>query len=44
MPLGGDEDEMAMLMQSSKLPNRMEQVDNLSLELLMELLNWVQRL
>jgi hypothetical protein len=41
--LGGDEDEMATLMQSSKLPNRMEQVSALSLELLMELLNWMQR-
>lgn len=41
--LGGDEDEMATLMQSSKLPNRFEQASSLSLELLLELLNWVQR-
>ena len=41
--LGGDENEMAMLMQSSKLPNRLEQVSSLSLELLLELLTWVQR-
>jgi hypothetical protein len=41
--LGGDEDEMATLMQSSKLPNRLEQVSSLSLELLLELLNWMQR-
>ncbi|MCA9944728.1 MAG: hypothetical protein KC449_14660, partial [Anaerolineales bacterium] len=41
--LGGDEDEMATLMQSSKMPNRLEQVNTLSLDLLLELLTWVQR-
>jgi hypothetical protein len=41
--LGGDEDEMATLMQSSKLPNRLEQVDRLSPKLLLELLTWAQR-
>ena len=41
--LGGDEDEMATLMQSSKLPNRLEQTSSLTLELLQELLTWVQR-
>lgn len=41
--LGGDEDEMATLMQSSKLPNRLEQVSSLSLDLLLELLTWVQK-
>jgi hypothetical protein len=41
--LGGDEDEMATLMQSSKLPNRLEQVDRLTPTLLLELLTWAQR-
>ena len=41
--LGGDEDEMATLMQSSKLPNRLEQTGSLTLELLQELLTWVQQ-
>ena len=41
--LGGDEDEMTTLMQSSKMPNRLEQVSSLSMELLLELLTWVQR-
>ncbi|MEZ4594124.1 MAG: hypothetical protein R3D55_23730 [Chloroflexota bacterium] len=42
-PLGGDEDELATLMQSSKMPHRLEQVSSLSMELLLELLTWVQR-
>jgi hypothetical protein len=42
-PLGGDEDEMATLMQSSKLPNRLDRVSSLSLDLLLELLDWMQR-
>lgn len=41
--LGGDEDEMATLMQSSNMPHRLEQVSSLSLDLLLELLTWVQR-
>ncbi|MCP4416497.1 MAG: hypothetical protein GY805_07740 [Chloroflexi bacterium] len=41
--LGGDEDEMATLMQSSNMPNRLEQVDYLSTDLLLELLTWAQR-
>ncbi len=41
--LGGDEDEMTTLMQSSKMPNRLEQVSSLSLDLLLELLTWVQQ-
>ena len=41
--LGGDEDEMATLMQSSNMPNRLEQVSSLSVDLLLELLTWVQR-
>lgn len=41
--LGGVEDEMATLMQSSKLPHRLEQVNKLSVDLLLELLTWVQR-
>lgn len=41
--LGGDEDEMTTLMQSSKMPNRLEQVSTLSMELLLELLTWVQK-
>lgn len=41
--LGGDEDEMTTLMQSSKMPNRLEQVSSLSLDLVLELLTWVQR-
>lgn len=42
-PLGGDENEMATLMQSSKMPHRLEQVSSLSMELILELLTWVQR-
>ncbi|VAW30735.1 hypothetical protein MNBD_CHLOROFLEXI01-1117 [hydrothermal vent metagenome] len=41
--LGGDEDEMATLMQSSNLPNRLERVDRLAPKLLLELLTWTQR-
>ena len=41
--LGGDEDEMATLMQSSKMPHRFEQVSSLSMDFLLELLTWVQR-
>jgi hypothetical protein len=41
--LGGDEDEMATLMQSSQMPNRLEQISSLSLDLLLELLTWVQK-
>ena len=41
--LGGDEDEMTTLMQSSQMPNRLEQVSSLSLDLLLELLTWVQK-
>ena len=42
-PLGGAEDEMATLIQSSKLPHRLEQVDRLSMKLLLTLLAWVQQ-
>lgn len=41
--LGGDEDEMTTLMQSSNMPKRLEQVGSLSLDLLLELLTWVQQ-
>ena len=41
--LGGDEDEMATLMQSSNMPHRLEQVSSLSLDLLLELLTWVEQ-
>lgn len=41
--LGGNEDEIAALMQSSKLPNRLEQTSSLSMTLLLELLTWAQR-
>lgn len=41
--LGGDEDEMTTLMQSSNMPKRLEQVSSLSLDLLLELLTWVQQ-
>jgi hypothetical protein len=39
--LGGDEDEMATLSQSSKPPHRLEQTEKLTLEFLHELLRWV---
>ena len=42
-PLGGEEDELATLMQSSKMPHRLEQVSTLTMELILELLDWVQR-
>lgn len=42
-PLGGEEDELATLMQSSNMPHRLEQVKQLSPELLLDLLGWVQR-
>ena len=39
--LGGDEDEMNGLFHTSKPPHRFERTSKLSLNLLLELLNWV---
>lgn len=41
-PLGGDEDELAMLYQSSKAPHRLERPDQLTAEFLVSLLKWAQ--
>ncbi|RMH00695.1 MAG: hypothetical protein D6706_03205 [Chloroflexi bacterium] len=41
-PLGGKEDEMATLYQSSKAPHRLERVEQISPEYLLSLLEWVK--
>lgn len=41
--LGGDEDEMNGLYHTSKSPHRLERARNLNLDLLLELLQWLQK-
>lgn len=41
--LGGDEDEMNALFQTSKPPHRLERTDKLSFELIVELLHWANK-
>lgn len=42
-PMGGDEDELATLFQSSKRPHRAERTDEVDREFLLELLTWIRK-
>ncbi|HEX6386224.1 MAG TPA: hypothetical protein VF177_16250, partial [Anaerolineae bacterium] len=41
--MGGDEDELATLFQSSKRPHRVKRSDEVNREFLLELLAWIRK-